>query len=170
MPRRPAMVWLQFLVVAVGALAFAYAALGFYAWQYSDGLIFLPPPPTYPNDRDILHISARRAGRWRPVISRARMRATRWSISTATLRISGESSRACSCCAITCRSRCWRGLSRLRLERGSAGEPATLRAAQAVLAYVTGPLRVPADRVVLYDVRSAAVPRWNSPAGSPAGR
>ena len=62
MPRRPAMAWLQFLVVAVGALAFAYAALGFYAWQYSDGLIFLPPPPTYPNGRDILHIPATAGG------------------------------------------------------------------------------------------------------------
>ena len=151
MPRRPAMAWLQFLVVAVGALAFAYAALGFYAWQYSDGLIFLPPPPTYPNGRDILHIPATAGGtlaaRYLPcpdarytvvyfhgnaedlggVEPRLQLLRDHLQVSVLAWDYPGYG---------------WSG--------GSVGEPATLRAAQAVLAYVTGPLGVPADRVVLY--------------------
>ena len=43
-----------YLQWAAGVVAVAYAVAAFYAWQYSDGLIFLPPPPTYPAGADLL--------------------------------------------------------------------------------------------------------------------
>jgi fermentation-respiration switch protein FrsA (DUF1100 family) len=57
MPRRRAMAWLQYLQVAAGALVFAYAALTVYAWLASDRMIFLPPPPTYPDGPAVLRIA-----------------------------------------------------------------------------------------------------------------
>jgi hypothetical protein len=148
MPRPAMMAYLQ---VAAGALALAYAALLLYAWQFSDRLIFLPPPPTYPNGRDILHIPATEGGtlaaRYLPcpdarytvvyfhgnaedlggIEPRLQLLRDHLQVSVLAWDYPGYG---------------WSG--------GSVGEPATLRAAQAVLAYVTGPLGVPADRVVLY--------------------
>jgi hypothetical protein len=151
MPRRPAMVWLQFLEVAAGALAFAYAALAFYAWQYSDGLIFLPPPPTYPDSRDILRIPAPDGGtlaaRYLPFPD---ARATLIYFHGNAEDLGGVEPRLHLLrdrLHVSVLAWDYPGYGR---SSGSVGEPATLRAARAVLAYVNGPLGVPADRVVLY--------------------
>jgi pimeloyl-ACP methyl ester carboxylesterase len=151
MPRRPAMVWLQFFEMAAGALAFAYAALTFYAWQYSDRLIFLPPPPTYPNGRDILHI---------PTPDGVTLAARHLPCPDARYTVVYFHGNAEDLGGVEPRLQLLRDRLHVAVlawdypgygrSGGSVGEPATRRAAHAVLAYVTGPLGVPADRVVLY--------------------
>jgi fermentation-respiration switch protein FrsA (DUF1100 family) len=44
------------LLRALLSLAFVYAAVGAWAWFYSDRLIFLPPPPSYPDRPGILKV------------------------------------------------------------------------------------------------------------------
>jgi fermentation-respiration switch protein FrsA (DUF1100 family) len=145
------MVWLQFLEVAVGALAFAYAALLFYAWQYSDGLIFLPPPPTYPDGHDILRIPTPEGGtlaaRFLPCPD-ARYIVVYFHGNAEDLGgVEPRLQLLRDHLQVSVLAWDYPGYGR---SGGRPGEPATLRAAQAVLAYVTGRLGVPADRVVLY--------------------
>lgn len=142
---------MAYLQVAVGAMLFGYVALVGYAWLGSDRLIFHPPAPTYAAGPDLLQIPAPEgvtlAARFFPypdsrytlvyfhgnaedlgrVEPQLRLLRDRLHLSVLGWDYPGYG---------------WSG--------GSVGEPATLRAAHAVLAYVTGPLGVPANRVVLY--------------------
>jgi fermentation-respiration switch protein FrsA (DUF1100 family) len=145
------MVWLQFLEVAAGALVCAYAALAFYAWRCSDRLIFLPPLPTYPDSRDILHIPTPEgvtlAARYLPCPD---ARATMVYFHGNAEDLGGVEPRLQLLrdrLHVSVLAWDYPGYGR---SGGRVGEVATLRAAHAVLAYVTGTLGVPADRVVLY--------------------
>lgn len=139
------------LETAAAVLAVAYGALAFYAWEYSDGLIFLPPPPTYPAGPDILNIPAPDgptiAARWLPYPEshytivyfhgnaedlgdiEPRMQSLRDRLQVSVL--------------------AWDfpGYGR---SGGAVGEPATLHAARAVVAYAKDALGVPPERIILY--------------------
>jgi pimeloyl-ACP methyl ester carboxylesterase len=145
------MVLLSYLEVAVGAVAFAYVALLVYAWLGSDGMIFLPPPATYADGPQLTRIStpdgvklaalylsypaarhtlvyfhgnAEDLGTLEPQLRELRDRLE--------LSVLGWD---------------YRGYGR---SGGRPDEPTTLRDAQTVLAYVTGPLGVPPERIILY--------------------
>lgn len=168
MPRRPAMMWLHYLEVAAGALAFAYAALTFYAWQYSDRLIFLPPPPTYPNNRDILRI---------PTPDGVTLAARHLPCPGARYTVVYSHGNAEDLGGVESRLQLLRDRLQVSVlawdypgygrSGGDVGEPATRRAAHAVLAYVSGSLGVPADRVVLYGQSLGGGPAVELATGQP---
>lgn len=142
---------MAYVQVAAGALAFAYAALLFYAWQYADRLIFLPPPPTYPDGSDIRRIPAPEgvtlAARYLPCPD-ARYTVVYFHGNAEDLgSIAPRLELLRDRLHVAVLGWDYPGYGR---SGGSVGEPETLRAAQAVLAYVTGTLGVPPDRVVLY--------------------
>ncbi|HUL53925.1 MAG TPA: alpha/beta hydrolase [Opitutaceae bacterium] len=145
------MVWLQFVLVAFGAVGFAYLVLMAYAWVASDRMIFHPPPPSYPDGPQILKIPAadgvRLAARHLP-----------WPAARYTLLYfhgNAEDLGEVEPTLAELRDRLgvavvgwdYRGYGR---SGGVVGEPATLRDAHTVLAYVTDTLGVPAERVILY--------------------
>lgn len=154
------MALLSYLQVAVGTVAFAYIVLMLYAWLCSDRMIFLPPPATYPDGPEILkiatpdgvklaachlpypssrytliyfHGNAEDLGRVDPFLHELRDRL-----------------------GVSVFGWDYRGYG---LSGGRPGESATLRDAHTVLAYVTGTLGVPPERVILYG---------NSVGGGPA--
>lgn len=142
---------MAYVQVAAGALAFAYAALLFYAWQYSDRLIFHPPPPTYPDGSDIRRIPAPEgvtlAARYLPCPD-ARYTVVYFHGNAEDLgSIAPRLELLRDRLHVAVLGWDYPGYGR---SGGSVGEPETLRAARAVLDYVTGTLGVPPDRVVLY--------------------
>lgn len=151
MPRRRAMALLQYLQVAAGALAFAYATLMVYAWLASDRMIFVPPPPTYSDGPEIIKIATpdgvQLAARHLPCPS------ARYTL----LYFHGNAEDLGQVEPFLRELRDRLGVSVLGWEYrgygrsgGRVGEPATLRDAHTVLAYVTGTLGVPPERVILY--------------------
>jgi abhydrolase domain-containing protein 17 len=160
MPRRPAMVLLSYLQVAIGAVAFAYAVLLVYAWLFSERMIFLAPPATYADGPEILRI---------PTPDGVRLAARHLTLSAARFTViyfhgNAEDLGHLEPALQELRNRLgvsvvgwdYRGYG---LSGGKPGERATLRDAHTVLAYVTGTLGVPPERVILYG---------NSVGGGPA--
>jgi hypothetical protein len=164
------MVLLSYLQVAVGAGVFAYGALLVYAWLCSDRLIFLPPPATYADNPGLLkihtpdgvilaarylphplarhtfiyfHGNAEDLGAVEPILRELH---DRLSVSVVGWDYRGY------------------GLS-----GGKPGEPATLRDAHTVLAYVTGALGVPMDRIILYGSSLGGGPAVELAAGHRVG-
>jgi len=140
-----------YLQTAAGAVAVAYAGLAFYAWQFSNGLIFLPPPPTYQAGPDFLNI---------PAPDGATLAARYLFCRDARYTVVYFHGNAEDLGGIGPRLQLLRDRLHVSVlawdypgygrSGGLVGEPATLLAAHAVLAYVTGPLGVPGERVVLY--------------------
>lgn len=151
MPRQRAMAVLQYLQVAAGALVFAYAALMVYAWLASDGMIFLPPPPTYPDGPEILKIATpdgvQLAARHLPFPA-ARYTVLYFHGNAEDLGQVEPSLRELrDRLGVSVLGWDYRGYGR---SGGRVSEPATLGDAHTVLAYVTGPLGVPSERVILF--------------------
>ena len=145
------MVWLQYLLVAAGALGFAYLMLLAYAWAASDRMIFHPPPPSYPDGPEILKIATpdgmALAARYLPCPS-ARYALLYFHGNAEDL---GEVEPSLAALrdrlGVSVMGWDYRGYGR---SGGSASEPDTLRDAHAVLAYMAGTLGVPAEHVILY--------------------
>ncbi|MDD2762599.1 MAG: alpha/beta hydrolase [Opitutaceae bacterium] len=145
------MALLSYLQVAAGAVVFAYAALLAYAWLSSDRLIFLPPPPSYPDGPDILKIPApdgvQLAARYLP----------RPQAKYTLIYFHGNAEDLGQVEPFLRQLRDRLGVSVVGwdyrgygLSGGRPGEPAVLRDAHTMLAYVTGPLGVPPERIILY--------------------
>ena len=151
MSGRPVMVLLSYFEVAVGALAIAYAILLAYAWFFSDGMIFRPPPATYPDGPEILKLTmpdgVELAARYLPYpASRFTLiyfhgNAEDLGQNEAHLQLLRSQLQ------VSVLAWDYRGYGR---SGGHPDEPDTLRDAQAVFAYVTDQLKVPAGRIVLY--------------------
>jgi hypothetical protein len=142
---------LQYLEVAVGAVVFAYVALMVYAWLASDRMIFLPPPPSYPDGPEILKIPAPDgvplAARHLPCPS-ARYTLLYFHGNAEDLGQVEPSLRELrDRLGVAVLGWDYRGYGK---SGGRVGEPATLRDAQTVLAYLAGTLGVPPERVILY--------------------
>lgn len=151
MPRHPAMVWLQYLLVAAGTLGFAYLALLAYAWAASDRMIFHPPPPTYADGAEILKIPApdgvRLAARYLPCPSAKYLLLYFHGNAEDLGEVEPQLAELRERLGVAVLAWDYRGYGR---SGGRAGEPATLRDAHTVLAYATDTLGVPAVRVILY--------------------
>lgn len=142
---------LAYLQVALGAAAIAYGGLLFYAWQFSDRLIFQAPPATYPDGPDIIKIAApdgvRLAARYLP-----------WPHARYTLIYAhGNAEDLGSADPLLHELRERLGVSVLGWDyrgyghsSGESNEQATLRDADTVIAYVISTLGVPPERIVLY--------------------
>jgi hypothetical protein len=140
-----------YLQWAAGVVAVAYAVAAFYAWQYSDGLIFLPPPPTYPAGADLLAIPTADGGtlaaRYLPY-PEARYTLIDFHGNAEDLgQVEPHLRELRDRLGVAVLAWDYRGYGR---SGGQPGEPATLRDACAVAAYATRTLGVPPDRLVLY--------------------
>jgi hypothetical protein len=144
-------VMVAYLRVAIGALVGAYLLLALYGCFMSDGLIFLPPPATYSDGPDILRI---------PTPDGMTLAARYFPCPGARYTVVYFHGNAEDLGGIEPRLRLLRDRLHVSvlgwdypgygLSGGLVGERATLRDAHAVLAYVTGPLGVPVERVVLF--------------------
>ena len=144
------MVWLQYLLVAAGALGGGYLMLMAIAWVASERMIFHPPPPSYADGPEILKIATpdgvKLAARHLPFPG------SRYTL----LYFHGnaEDLGQVEPFLVELRERLqvsvvgwdYRGYGR---SGGRATEADTLRDAHTVLAYVTGALGVPSERVIL---------------------
>jgi fermentation-respiration switch protein FrsA (DUF1100 family) len=154
------MALLSYLQVAVGTVVFAYAVLLVYAWLRSDQLIFLPPPSTYADGPEILKVHTPDgvilAARYLPHPS-ARYTLIYFHGNAEDLGYVEPFIRELrDRLGVSVFGWDYRGYG---LSGGKPGEAATLRDAHTVLAYVTGTLGVPPERVILYG---------NSVGGGPA--
>jgi len=145
------MVLLSFLEVAVGTAVFAYAVLLIYAWLCSDRLIFLPPPATYADSPEILKLhtpdGVTLAARYLPNPS-ARYTLIYFHGNAEDLgRLEPTLRELHDRLGVSVFGWDYRGYG---LSGGKPGEAATLRDAYTVLAYVTGTLGVPPERIILY--------------------
>jgi abhydrolase domain-containing protein 17 len=151
MAKRPAMVLLSYLQVAVGTVAVAYLALLGYAWLASDGMIFLPPPPTYADGPQLTRIptpdGVKLAARYLPYPGARHtlvyFHGNAEDLGTVEPHLRDLRDRL----GVSVLGWDYRGYGQ---SGGRPDEPTTLRDAQAVMAYVTGPLGVPPERVILY--------------------
>jgi fermentation-respiration switch protein FrsA (DUF1100 family) len=151
MARRPAMVVLSYLQVAIGAVAFAYVVLLVYAWLASDGMIFLPPPATYADGPEILKIPAPDG------VSLAALYLPQPSARLTLVYFHGNAEDLGTLAPHLRDLRDRLGVSVLGWDYrgygrsgGRPDEPTTLRDAHTVVRYVTDTLGVPPERVVLY--------------------
>jgi fermentation-respiration switch protein FrsA (DUF1100 family) len=138
------MALLSYLQVAVGAVVFAYVVLLIYAWLCSDRLIFLPPPATYADSPEILKIhtpdGVTLAARYLPHPS-ARYTLIYFHGNAEDLgHVEPTLSELRDRLGVSVLGWDYRGYG---LSGGKPGEPATLRDAHTVLAYVNGTLGVP---------------------------
>jgi abhydrolase domain-containing protein 17 len=146
---RPVMV--AYLQVAIGALVCGYLLLALYGCSLSDRLIFLPPPVTYPDGPEVLRI---------PSSDGVTLAARYLVCSDARLTLVYCHGNAEDLGGIEPRLRLLRDRLHVSVlgwdypgygrSGGAVDERETLRGAHAVLAYVTGPLGVPEERVVFY--------------------
>jgi fermentation-respiration switch protein FrsA (DUF1100 family) len=151
MARRPAMVLLSYLQVAVGTVAVAYVGLAVYAWLASDGMIFLPPPATYADGPQLTRIptpdGVKLAALYLPYPAARHtliyFHGNAEDLGTLEPHLRELRDRL----GVSVLGWDYRGYGQ---SGGRPDEPTTLRDAQAVLAYVTGPLGVPPDRIILY--------------------
>jgi abhydrolase domain-containing protein 17 len=151
MPRRPAMVLLSFLQVAVGAVALAYAALLILAWLGSDGMIFHPPPPGYTDGPELRRIPAADG------VTLAALYLPHPAAKYLLVYCHGNAEDLGTLAPHLRNLRDRLGVSVLGwdyrgygLSGGRPGAAATLRDAHAVMAYAAGTLGVPAERIILY--------------------
>jgi fermentation-respiration switch protein FrsA (DUF1100 family) len=170
MPRRRVTALVQYLQVAAGTVVFAYAAFMVYAWLASDRMIFLPPPPTYPDGPEILKIATpdgvQLAARRLPCPS-ARYTLLYFHGNAEDLGQVEPSLRELrDRLGVSVLGWDYRGYGR---SGGRVGEPATLRDAHTVLAYVTGTLGVPPERVILYGHSLGGGPAVEAAAGHRVG-
>jgi len=145
------MALLSYLQVAVGTVVFAYAVLLVYAWLCSDRLIFLPSPATYADGPEILKIhtpdGVTLAARFLPYPS-SRYTLIYFHGNAEDLGQVEPSLRELrDRLGVSVFGWDYRGYG---LSGGKAGEAVTLRDAHTVLAYVSGTLGVPPERVILY--------------------
>ncbi len=151
MARRPAMVLLSYLQVAVGAVAFAYVALLVYAWLASDRMIFLPPPATYADGPQLTRIptpdGVKLAALYLPYPSARHtlvyFHGNAEDLGTLEPHLHDLRDRL----EVSVLGWDYRGYGR---SGGRPDEPTTLRDAHTVVAYVTDTLGVPPEQVVLY--------------------
>jgi len=151
MPRRPAMLLLSYFEVAVGAVAIAYAAFLVYAWLGSDGMIFLPPPPSYGDSPELRRIPMPDG------VSLAALYLPHPAARYTLVYFHGNAEDLGTLAPHLRDLRDRLGVSVLGwdyrgygLSGGRPGEPETLRDAHTVLKYVTDRLGVPPDRIILY--------------------
>lgn len=151
MARRPAMVLLSYLEVAVGAVAFAYVVLLVYAWLASDGMIFLPPPATYADGPQLTRIptpdGVKLAALYLPYPGARHtlvyFHGNAEDLGTLEPHLRDLRDRL----GVSVLGWDYRGYGQ---SGGRPDEPTTLRDALAVMDYVTGPLGVPQDHVIIY--------------------
>lgn len=145
------MLLLSYLEMAAGVVAIGYTALLVYAWLGSDGMIFLPPPPSYGDGPELRKIptpdGVALAALYLPYPG------ARYTL----VYFHGNAEDLGSLAPHLHDLRDRLGVSVLGwdyrgygLSGGRSGEPETLRDAHTVMAYVTGTLGVPPDRVILY--------------------
>ncbi len=151
MAGRRAMALLSYLEVAVGALAAAYLVLLAVGWFFSDGMIFLPPPPTYSDGPGILRLTmpdgVELAARYLPYPS-SRFTLIYFHGNAEDLgQDEAHLQDLRSQLHVSVLAWDYRGYG---LSGGRPGEPATLRDAETVFTYVINELQVPADRIILY--------------------
>ncbi len=151
MPRRPSVVLLSYLQVAAGAVVLAYLGLMVFAWLFSDRMIFRPPPSTYADGPGWLRIptpdGVSLVARYLP------LPAAKYTL--VYFHGNAEDLGQNEAHLAELRDRLgvavfawdYRGYGR---SGGWPNTPATLRDAHTVLAYVTGALGVPRDRIILY--------------------
>ncbi len=139
------------LLWAAAALVVAYAALAFYAWQYSDRMIFLPPPASYAAGPDLLWIPAgdgtRLAARWLPYPDARYTLVYCHGNATDLGQIEPRLRELRDRLGVSVLAWDYRGYG---LTGGVPGEPATLRDARVVAAYAVDALGIPAGRLVPY--------------------
>ena len=151
MPRRRAMVLLSYLQAAFGAVAVAYAALLVYAWLGSDGMIFVPPPPSYGGSPELRRIptpdGVTLAALYLPHpdarYTLVYFHGNAEDLGTLAPHLRDLRDRL----GVAVLGWDYRGYG---LSGGRPGEAETLRDAHTVMAYVTGHLGVPPDRIILY--------------------
>jgi len=145
------MVLLSFLRVAAAVVAVAYAALLLYAWLGSDGMIFVPPPPSYGGSPELRRIptpdGATLAALHLPHpgarYTLVYFHGNAEDLGTLAPHLHDLRDRL----GVSVLAWDYRGYG---LSGGRPTEPATLRDAHTVMDYVTGTLGVPPDRVILY--------------------
>ncbi|OHE83028.1 MAG: hypothetical protein A3G75_07785, partial [Verrucomicrobia bacterium RIFCSPLOWO2_12_FULL_64_8] len=150
MPRRPVMALLSYFLTAAGVLALGYVALLLFAWMASDGMIFLPPPPQYAAGPGIIKIrtpdGVMLAARHLPKPG-ARFTLVYFHGNAEDLGTSGEFLEMLrDRLGVSVFSWDYRGYG---LSGGRCGEPATLRDAHTVLAFLRDTLQTPPERLIL---------------------
>ncbi len=148
MPRSPMTTGLLW---AAAAAAVLYGVLAFYAWQFSDRMLFLPPPATYAAGPDLTWIpagdGARLAARWLPYPDARYTLIYCHGNATDLGQIEPRLQELRERLGVSVLAWDYPGYGQTG---GRPGEPETLRGARAVAAYATRVLGVPADRLVLY--------------------
>ncbi len=139
------------LLWAAAAGAVIYAVLAFYAWQYSDRLIFLPPPASYGAGPDLVWIpaadGARLAARWLPYPDARYTLLYCHGNATDLGQIGPRLQELRDRLGVAVLAWDYRGYGQTG---GVPGEPDTLRDARAVADYAERVLGVPPGRLVPY--------------------
>ncbi len=139
------------LLWAAAAAAALYGVLAFYAWRYSDRMIFLPPPASYGAGPDLTWIPAgdgtRLAARWLPSPDARYTLVYSHGNATDLGQIEPRLQELRERLGVSVLAWDYPGYGQTG---GLPGEPATLRGARAVADYATRVLGVPADRLVAY--------------------
>ena len=133
------------------ALILIYGVLAFYAWQYADRLLFLPPPPSYAAGPDILAIPApdgvTLAAHWLPYPEARYTLLYCHGNATDLGQIEPRLQELHDRLGVAVLAWDYRGYGQ---SRGLPGEPETLRDARTVAAYATRTLGVPPENLILY--------------------
>ena len=145
------MVLLSYLQVAAAAVAVAYVGFLLFAWLGSDGMIFLPPPPSYGDEPELRRIptpdGVPLAALYLPHpdarFTLVYCHGNAEDLGTLAPHLHDLRDRL----GVAVLAWDYRGYG---LSGGRPTEPATLRDAHTVMAYVTGTLGVPPDRIILY--------------------